>query len=47
MEFSVCRSAILEKGLVPLIRRAKANHSGCSEAAAAALRDLGFDDYNS
>lgn len=41
------RSAILEKGLKPLISLAKANHACCKDAASGALRDLGFDDYNS
>ncbi|MCO5547179.1 hypothetical protein L7F22_000622 [Adiantum nelumboides] len=41
------RSAILEKGLEPLIRKAKGIHASCKDAASGALRDLGFDDYNS
>lgn len=41
------RSAILNKGLEILIRHAKTNHASCRDAASAALRDLGFDDYNS
>ncbi|CAM6129689.1 unnamed protein product [Calypogeia fissa] len=40
------RPIILEKGLEKLIRQAKANHVICRDAASAALRDLGFDDYN-
>ncbi|KAL2611903.1 hypothetical protein R1flu_023595 [Riccia fluitans] len=40
------RPIILEKGLEKLIRKAKATHIGCRDAASAALRDLGFDDYN-
>ncbi|KAL3683333.1 hypothetical protein R1sor_001355 [Riccia sorocarpa] len=40
------RPIILEKGLEKLIRKAKASHVGCKDAASAALRDLGFDDYN-
>ncbi|KAI5071142.1 hypothetical protein GOP47_0013393 [Adiantum capillus-veneris] len=41
------RLAILEKGLEPLIRQAKRTHPSCKDAASGALRDLGFDDYNS
>ncbi|KAJ7522000.1 hypothetical protein O6H91_19G078200 [Diphasiastrum complanatum] len=40
------RVVILEKGLPALIRNAKTNHDICKDAASAALRDLGFDDYN-
>lgn len=40
------RPIILEKGLEKLIRNAKANHESCKDAATAALRDLGLDDYN-
>ncbi|KAG6552110.1 hypothetical protein Mapa_006419 [Marchantia paleacea] len=40
------RPIILEKGLEKLIRLAKTNHEVCNDAASAALRDLGFDDYN-
>lgn len=41
------RLVILEKGLEPLIRQAKSMHASCKDAASGALRDLGFDDYNS
>ncbi|CAM6059604.1 unnamed protein product [Sphagnum tenellum] len=39
------RPIILEKGLEPLIRKAKASHESCKDVASAALRDLGFDNY--
>lgn len=39
------RPLLLEKGVEPLLRRAKAQLSQCKEVASAALRDLGFDDY--
>jgi hypothetical protein len=41
----LCRPIILEKGLEPLIRKAKASHESCKDVASAALRDLGFDNY--
>eukprot|EP00850_Spirogloea_muscicola_P008167 SM000043S15795 [mRNA] locus=s43:249986:253148:+ [translate_table: standard] len=41
------RPLILERGLEDLIRAAKRNHKqACKDAGAAALRDLGLDDYN-
>eukprot|EP00850_Spirogloea_muscicola_P013256 SM000089S23812 [mRNA] locus=s89:172219:173992:- [translate_table: standard] len=41
------RPLILERGLEDLIRAAKRNHKqACKDAGAAALRDLGLNDYN-
>ncbi|KAK9915509.1 hypothetical protein WJX75_000068 [Coccomyxa subellipsoidea] len=40
------RPAVLEKGAEPFLRRAKVAHPAtCDDVGAAALRDLGFDDY--
>ena len=41
------RPAVLEKGCERLLRCAKhAYPATCADVGAAALRDLGFDDYN-
>lgn len=41
------RPALLEKGVERHLRRAKlAYPATCADVGAAALRDLGFDDYN-
>jgi armadillo repeat-containing protein 6 len=39
------RQPLLRKGLEPLLRSAK-SLKDCDDVAAAALRDLGFNDYN-
>lgn len=39
------RPITLEKGLEPLIRRAKDTYSICNDVGSAALRDMGLDDY--
>ncbi|KMZ73426.1 putative Armadillo repeat-containing protein [Zostera marina] len=39
------RSILLGLGIEKLIRRAKSSHESCNDAASAALRDFGFDDY--
>lgn len=41
----VCRPLILEKGLEPLLRKAKDTHETCKDVGSAALRDLGLDNY--
>ncbi|KAI0494820.1 hypothetical protein KFK09_024963 [Dendrobium nobile] len=40
------RIILLSSGIEKLIRRAKGSHDSCRDAASAALRDLGLDDYN-
>ena len=41
------RPMVLEKGCERRLRAAKAEHPAtCADVGAAALRDLGFDDYN-
>lgn len=40
------RTILLSNGIEKLIRRAKESHESCKDAATAALRDLGLDDYN-
>ena len=41
------RPVVLEKGCERHLRAAKAGHPAtCADVGAAALRDLGFDDYN-
>ncbi|KAJ8500693.1 hypothetical protein OPV22_011245 [Ensete ventricosum] len=40
------RTILLNNGIEKLIRRAKGSHESCKDAATAALRDLGLDDYN-
>jgi hypothetical protein len=41
------RPGYLEKGVEPLLRAAKRAHpSSCKDVGAAALRDLGLDNYN-
>jgi len=49
--FSFCilacrRTILLSNGIEKLIRKAKGSHQNCKDAATAALRDLGLDDYN-
>lgn len=40
------RPAVLERGAEAFLRRAKVVHPAtCADVGAAALRDLGFDDY--
>lgn len=39
------RPISLEKGLEPLLRRAKDTHEICKDVGSAALRDLGLEDY--
>ncbi|XP_077224852.1 ARM repeat superfamily protein [Tasmannia lanceolata] len=41
------RTILLSNGIEKIIRKAKENHGSCKDAATAALRDLGLDDYNS
>ncbi|KAL5992673.1 hypothetical protein ACLOJK_013592 [Asimina triloba] len=41
------RAILLANGVEKIIRVAKQSHASCKDAAAAALRDLGLDDYNS
>nr|XP_043621206.1 armadillo repeat-containing protein 6 [Erigeron canadensis] len=41
------RSLLLSNGIERIIRNAKENHKSCRDAATAALRDLGLDNYNS
>lgn len=42
------RPLFLETGAEALLRQCKAVHAGaCKDAGAAALRDLGLDEYNS
>jgi hypothetical protein len=41
----LCRPISLEKGLEPLLRRAKDTHEICKDVGSAALRDLGLEDY--
>ncbi|XP_042446030.1 armadillo repeat-containing protein 6-like [Zingiber officinale] len=40
------RIILLGNGIEKLIRKAKVSHASCKDAATAALRDLGLDDYN-
>lgn len=40
------RTLLLGNGIEKLIRKAKGSHESCKDAAAAALRDLGLNDYN-
>ncbi|PKA55479.1 hypothetical protein AXF42_Ash006681 [Apostasia shenzhenica] len=40
------RTILLNAGIEKLIRRAKGSHGSCKDAATAALRDLGLDDYD-
>lgn len=41
------RPAFLDKGAEDLLRAIKARHTNkCKDVAAAALRDLGLDNYN-
>lgn len=40
------RTILLSNGIEKLIRKAKGSHQTCKDAATAALRDLGLDDYN-
>ncbi|ERM96823.1 hypothetical protein AMTRI_Chr04g246990 [Amborella trichopoda] len=40
------RSILLNNGIETLVRKAKENHESCKDAATAALRDLGLDNYN-
>lgn len=44
--FGFCRIILLSNGIEKLIRKAKVSHESCKDAATAALRDLGLDDYN-
>jgi hypothetical protein len=39
------RPVMIEKKLPDLIRKAKLAHHICYDVGAAALRDMGFDDY--
>ncbi|PWA81988.1 Armadillo-like helical [Artemisia annua] len=41
------RTLLLGNGIEKIIRKAKENHKSCKDAATAALRDLGLDNYNS
>lgn len=41
------RTVLLEKGAEGLLREVKAAYPSCADAGAAALRDLGLDNYNS
>ncbi|GAA0150198.1 hypothetical protein LIER_09191 [Lithospermum erythrorhizon] len=41
------RSLLLGNGIEKLIRKAKASHKSCKNAATDALRDLGVENYNS
>lgn len=41
------RALLLNNGIEKIIRKAKENHESCKDAATAALRDLGLDNYNS
>lgn len=43
---SFCRTILLGSGIEKMIRKAKENHESCKDAAIAALRDLGLDNYN-
>lgn len=40
------RTILLSSGIEQIIRKAKASHQSCKDAATDALRDLGLDDYN-
>ncbi|KAK6946150.1 hypothetical protein RJ641_013694 [Dillenia turbinata] len=40
------RTLLLNNGIEKIIRRTKETHESCKDAAAAALRDLGLDNYN-
>lgn len=42
----VCRALLLGNGIENLVRKAKGSHEICKDAATAALRDLGLNDYN-
>lgn len=44
--FLLYRKLLLGSGIEKLIRKAKANHKSCRDAATDALRDLGLDNYN-
>ncbi|KAI3675276.1 hypothetical protein L1987_84864 [Smallanthus sonchifolius] len=41
------RPILLSNGIEKIIRNAKENHKSCRDAAVAALRDLGLENYNS
>ena len=42
-----CAGAVLKKGCEGHLRRAKQAHPAtCADVGSAALRDLGYDDYN-
>ncbi|KAK9166865.1 hypothetical protein Scep_002056 [Stephania cephalantha] len=41
------RAILLGNGIEKIIRKAKESHESCKDAASAALRDLGLDNYNS
>lgn len=41
------RTLLLNNGIEKLIRKVKASHESCKDAATDALRDLGLDNYNS
>ncbi|KAJ0835103.1 putative armadillo repeat-containing protein [Helianthus annuus] len=41
------RPVLLSNGIEKIIRNAKENHKSCKDAAVAALRDLGLENYNS
>ncbi|KAK9096689.1 hypothetical protein Sjap_022186 [Stephania japonica] len=41
------RAILLGNGIEKIIRKAKESHESCRDAASAALRDLGLDNYNS
>jgi armadillo repeat-containing protein 6 len=45
LHFYTFRTILLKGGIEKLIRKAK-GMQGCKDAATAALRDLGLDDYN-
>jgi armadillo repeat-containing protein 6 len=40
------RTILLNDGVEKLIRKAKMTHASCKDAAMAALRDLGLNNYN-
>ncbi|XP_057965199.1 uncharacterized protein LOC131155801 isoform X2 [Malania oleifera] len=40
------RTLLLNIGIEKFVRKAKENHESCKDAASAALRDLGLNDYN-
>lgn len=41
------RASLLDKGAEALLRQVKCAYPSCAEAGAAALRDLGLENYNS